>query len=141
MKNWEKYEKEIKELGIDNFAVTETGEVKPCNDIGCHECIFSDTDDVSEYSCSKVQINWLYEEYKEPPKVDWSKIPVDTPIYVRDYERNEWVPRHFAKYEDGEVYAWRGMTTFTGGHIPIEAWTYAKLANDFNSTGDKSSDE
>lgn len=70
MKNWEKYEKEIKELGIDNFAVTETGEVKECNDTRCHECKFSDTDDVSEYSCSKVQINWLYEEYKEPPKID-----------------------------------------------------------------------
>lgn len=81
-------------------------------------------------NCIYTKLEWLQAEYKEP-EVDWSKVEVDTPIYVRDYERNEWVPRHFAKYEDGEVYAWLGgMTSFTGGHIPIEAWTYAKLAED-----------
>lgn len=27
--------------------------------------------------------------------VDWSKVPVDTPIYVREHENNAWEKRHF----------------------------------------------
>jgi hypothetical protein len=51
-------------------------------------------------------------EFKEV--TDWSKVPVDTPIWVRENEEVDWIPRHFAKYEDGVVYVWgNGKTSFT----------------------------
>ena len=50
--------------------------------------------------------------------IDWSKVPVDTKILVANYDSEgeaiEWKKRHFAKYENGIVYAWNnGMTSFT----------------------------
>ena len=50
--------------------------------------------------------------------IDWSKVPVDTKILVADYDSEgeaiEWKKRHFAKYENGIVYAWNdGKTSFT----------------------------
>lgn len=128
MKNIEKYKEELLLNAIANSIAIheEAKKIVPCNDLACIHCLFYGP----STNCIYTKLEWLQAEYKEP-EVDWSKVEVDTPIYVRDYERNEWVPRHFAKYEDGEVYAWLGgMTSFTGGHIPIEAWTYAKLAED-----------
>ena len=43
-------------------------------------------------------------ECKEP-KVDWSKVEVDTPILVKDRENGDWLKRYFAKYEDGYTYS------------------------------------
>lgn len=79
-------------------------------------------------SCSKcrmLQMLWLMDEYKEP-EVDWSKVAVDTPILVRAYKNDRWFKRHFAKYEDGKVYAWNsGNTSWTGEEMVD--WEYAKL--------------
>lgn len=45
---------------------------------------------------------------------DWSKVKVDTPILVRESEDKAWKKRHFAKYEDGKVFAWNsGMTSWS----------------------------
>ena len=74
--------------------------------------------------------DWKYaklaEDEKEP-ETDWSKVEVDTPILVRDYEDGEWVKRYFAKYKDGKVYAWNGGRT---GQIEsyMTPWNFAKLA-------------
>jgi hypothetical protein len=61
--------------------------------------------------------------------VDWSKVPVDTPIWVRDNEELDWFPRHFARYEDGKVFAWdEGKTSFTvTSKYESFPWKYAKL--------------
>lgn len=62
--------------------------------------------------------------------VDWSKVPVDTPIFVRMSDEEVWKCRYFAMYEDGEVYAWQlGRTSWSNviKNSPI-AWKYAKLA-------------
>lgn len=70
------------------------------------------------------------DEYKES-EVDWSKVPVDTKIYVRDYENVEWIPMYFAKYEDGRVYAWSaGGTAWSCSETT--GWEYAKLAEEEN---------
>lgn len=46
--------------------------------------------------------------------VDWSNVEVDTPILVRDDEEFNWKRRHFAKYENGKVYAFiDGATSWT----------------------------
>lgn len=76
----------------------------------------------SEDKCEKTS--------EEEPETDWSKVEVDTPILVRysEDEDEEWIKRHFAKYENGKVYAWfDGCTSWsTEGHMVI--WNYAKLA-------------
>ena len=66
------------------------------------------------------------EEYEEP-EVDWSEVKVDAPILVRQGNNGRWLERHFAKYENGDVYAWvDGQTSWTGAD-EIK-WKYAKLA-------------
>ena len=64
--------------------------------------------------------------------VDWSKVPVDTKILVRESNEEEWTESHFAKYEDGKIYAWAyGRTSFTirkySFENPCTEWKYAKL--------------
>ena len=65
--------------------------------------------------------------------VDWSKVPVDTKILVADYDSEgeaiEWKKRHFAKYENGIVYAWNdGKTSFTAKlDGSCMNWEFAKL--------------
>ena len=72
---------------------------------------------------------WLFSEYKEP-EVDWSKVKVDTPILVRNTEKEEWQKRHFARFKNGKVYAWYdGLTSWsTAGEDDVNFWKYAKLA-------------
>lgn len=68
---------------------------------------------------------WLDEEYKEP-EVDWSKVPVDTPILVSTNEQH-WYPRYFASYSNETVYAFKdGTTSWTT--CGKNYWPYAKLA-------------
>ena len=61
--------------------------------------------------------------------IDWSKVPVDTKILVRVSEHNEWNKRHFAKFENGFIYAWdNGKTSFTSNtKVSYTAWQQAKL--------------
>ena len=66
----------------------------------------------------------------EENKTDWSKVLVDTPILVKDELAPKWIHRHFAKYENGKVYAWNdGLTSFTiYNNDFVTWWLYAKLA-------------
>ena len=46
---------------------------------------------------------------------------------VKNSEYEEWLKRHFAKYENGKVYAWQvGCTSWTENIMTD--WDYAKLA-------------
>ena len=117
MKNYEKYADEIKGCDGSNFCrdfvVPHILKSRSCANTSCDQC-------------KMLQIIWLMEEYEEP-KVDWSKVKVDTPILVRQGKNGEWLERHFAKYENGDVYAWvDGQTSWTGAD-EIK-WKYAKLA-------------
>lgn len=123
MKNYEKYENEIREYNGDGFCVDfvqpyilkENG----CAGMNCEACFM-------------YQMVWLlkdYEEIEEPeePEVDWSKIEVDTPVLVKDRENDEWKRRHFAKYEHGRVYVWNnGSTSWSA--CRMYDYKYAKLA-------------
>ena len=78
-----------------------------------------------------LQTIWLLEDYEKPEEleIDWSKIKVDTPILVRQGKNGEWLERHFAKYENGDVYAWvDGQTSWT--EVDEIKWKYAKLVED-----------
>ena len=122
MKNYEKYVDEIKNYEGNNFC---NNFVIPVIRKGC-ECLGSCE------QCRMLQMLWLLEEYEEPeepeePETDWSKVEVDTPILVRQGKNGTWLERHFAKYENGDVYAWvDGQTSWTGAD-KIK-WKFAKLA-------------
>ena len=66
----------------------------------------------------------------EEPEVDWSKVPVDTPILVKDKKNSVWHRRYFAKYKNGAVYAWIDGKTSWSANSPdyINEWNRAKLA-------------
>ena len=125
MKNYEKYADEIREYNGDSIC-TDFIEPYILKSINA-KCI-----NTSCPKCHLYRTIWLLEDYKEPeePEVDWSEVKVDTPILVRYSEDGdeEWIKRHFAKYENGKVYAWfDGCTSWsTEGHMVI--WNYAKLA-------------
>ena len=65
--------------------------------------------------------------------IDWSKVAVDTKILVADFTGNDdeivWWKRHFAKYENGKIYAWcDGLTSFTIDSDDLcTSWDYVKL--------------
>ena len=65
--------------------------------------------------------------------VDWSKVAVDTKILVADFTGNDneivWKKRHFAKYENGKIYAWcDGLTSFSVDSDDLcTRWDFVKL--------------
>ena len=118
MKNYEKYADEIREYkGINicsEFIKPHILEADNCNGIDCQRC-------------AMLQMLWLLEDYKEP-ETDWSKIKIDTPILVTNFEDGKWCKRYFAKFEDGKVYAWVDGGTSWSSDNKTHKWNYAKLA-------------
>lgn len=123
MKNREKYADEIIDIAVRSKLALKDGKPIPCTSMRCSECGFLITDHSCEYKARK----WLDSEYTEP-SVDWSKVAVDTPILVRDSEEEAWRKRHFAKYENGKVYAWGNGTTSWCEFGSMVNWKMAKLA-------------
>lgn len=124
MKNYEKYADEIRKYKGDNFC---TEFIKP-HILKKNSCCGVDC-----VRCCMLQMIWLLEDYEEPeepeePEVDWSKVEVDTPILVRVNEKGEWIRRHFAKYDNGRVYAWKDSRTSWTANNMTTAWQCAKLA-------------
>ena len=125
MKNREKYADKIIEITERSKLALKDGKPVPCAEMRCSDCGFLSTD----YTCNHKVHEWLNSEYVEPP-VDWSKVAVDTPILVRNSREEAWTKRHFAKYENGTVYAWSGGRTswIVGSKLCIFDWKFAKLA-------------
>lgn len=128
MTNREKYAEQIIDMALDSIeiAVDKEGKLCDCNVILCSDCAWSD-----KSRCRERFKEWSEQEYVEPP-VDWSKVPVDTKILVRDSEDEKWRKRHFAKFEDGKIFAWtRGVTSFSSvSSDSITRWNQGKLAED-----------
>lgn len=123
MTNREKYEKEILDIVCEGSDVAvKNGVPCKCNKITCRECDFDNT-----AVCLNNRVKWFKAEYVEP--VDWSKVPVDTPIWVRDSENVCWVKRHFAGYQNGVVMAFSNAGT-SWSNIESRSWTFGKLATD-----------
>jgi hypothetical protein len=127
MKNREKFAEQIIDIAIqrNKIAVNLTSrEPCACGKIICSKCLFGE----SNRDCDVLLKEWAEKEYEEPP-VDWSKVPVDTPILVRDHEAMEWIKRYFAKYENGKIYAWGdGTTSWSHDGRATCDWEFAKLA-------------
>ena len=101
-------------------------------------CLFDEIEitkvyDLNEYAFSSLEFStenrdllWSIED-----KVDWNKVEVDTKVLVRDRPYNEWLKRHFAKYEDGKVYVFNdGRTSWSSRGITH--WEETKLWEDNN---------
>lgn len=127
MKNKEKFADILLDLLVNNERVAigkETWKPCACCDSRCDNCLRK-TDGCTEEALRK----WLEEEYE--PKVDWSKVPADTKVYVRDDKKRRWTPRHFAKFKDGKVYVWtNGHTSFTAQNKTITNHKCTKLAEE-----------
>lgn len=108
-----------------------------CAGVPCSRCVFN----VAEGCCGLELENPekaidLIMDYEIP--VDWTKVPVDTPIYVRDSEEESWYPRHFAKFENEKVFAWKeGRTSFSAENDldEIIGWRLAKLKDPVKENG------
>lgn len=129
MTNYEKYGNEI----IETFRNSPNG----CDDFVCRnvlEPMNLDCHSISCDVCHHLFSVWLLNEYKKPekPEIDWSKVSVDTKIYVRDATYESWTKRYFAKYEDGNIYAWDcGFTSWSAvSEEQVVLWKYAKLAEE-----------
>ena len=70
--------------------------------------------------CCKFTVEWLKREYSG---IDWSKVPVDTPVIIKDKKGTMITMfRHFAKYYHGHVFVYaNGQTSWTNDG-ETEAW-------------------
>ena len=117
MLNKEKYAKEILDIVCQDGtipAVVNNVPIKCTDALDCYDCKFYYNDD-----CINAFIKWANSEYKER-EIDWSKVPVDTPIYVWDNYDNRTYKRHFAGYDkennmifvfDDKGTSWSSVTT------------------------------
>lgn len=132
MKNREKYKNELMDVikmdgRICGFAKKHEvfrmfGKDKEsfCGETSCVDCAVA------------LQL-WLDEEPKKP-EVDWSKVPIDTLVRVRDYENVEWYLRYFKgidKSNPEEKYeAWSNGTTSKTANDKYVHWKYCELVED-----------
>lgn len=139
MKNREKYREEIvkaiKDRDSCEFMIKTVNPVYSdgweCNDELCQmdEC----------EACLKLFAFWLDEEYIEPPKpeVDWSKVPVDTLVRVRERENQEWILRYFKGINEDSLRhryeAWESGATSKTAEGKYLCWKYCELVEDENN--------
>lgn len=132
MTNYEHYKEQIEwitRLGRRVAMNATTGEIVCCGDTHCNECLFQGSEVAN---CSQKAFKWADEEYKEP-EIDWSKIPLDTPVLVSN-DKKIWVRRHFATpaLKNDDCFTVRtfadGKTEWSSEERDFcERWRYAKL--------------
>lgn len=131
MTNYEKYKTQIEKFARLNirFALDkEDRKIVMCAGFSCLQCEFNKN--TTGGICERAKFEWANAKYIEPKEeIDWSKVPIDTPILVKRSAEGTWLKRHFAKYEDEEVCAWdNGKTSYTIDSMSF--WPYAKLAEE-----------
>lgn len=81
-------------------------------------------------SCTTALQLWLDEEYEEP-KVNWSNVPVDTLVRVRDREEQDWILRYFKGINEEHRYeAWESGATSKTAKGKYLCWRYCELVED-----------
>lgn len=95
-----------------------------CDTLGCNDC-------------SVAFAFWLDEEYIEPPKpeVDWSKVPGDTLVRVRNSEYEEWKLKYFKRFKENVEFSyvvWASGTTSKTARGFTENWRCCELVEDEN---------
>ena len=133
MQNFDVYWDEIVEAieDDDKMCCFMRGEVLPyflkdndCKKIGCN-------------TCAKMFTAWMFADYVEQQKseVDWSKVPVDTLVRVRDREDDPWKLQYFKGFDEvnNPVFKYsvwdNGRTSRTAGGLSMR-WKYCELVED-----------
>lgn len=128
MTNYEKYKTEINIILDKNTFVAvdrNTNKLATCRNLSCEDCLFFRKHNDGT-NCDVNAFKWLVAEYKEP-EIDWSKVPVDTPVLVSDNNR-DWYHRHLAKVIENRPYIWGdGRTSWTTDGNDV-LYKYIKLA-------------
>lgn len=125
MTNREAYKDTLDDLLARIIAVVD-GEPVRCGSASCKRCLFQDR--CGKPDRKKKIIDWLNAEYQEPP-VDWSKVPIDTPVLVSD-DGEKWHKRYYAGMgDDGDpkVYSF-GQTSWSGTDVARISYEFMKLA-------------
>lgn len=138
MTNYEKYKNEIEKfarLNVDFALDKETRKIVHCARFTCSQCEFYRS---GTHTCESNKLMWADAEYIEP-EIDWSKVPIDTPVLVSD-DKKIWVRRHFATpalknddpftvrtFVDGKT-EWSSTAMREEELESCERWRYAKLA-------------
>ena len=130
MTNKEKYLETLANIAIEHGIVALlNGMPMDCNSISCIDCDFCNDEENESCFYYKRQVHdWANAEYVEP-QVDWTLIPIDTLILVRNNVDEDWIKRYFAGVENNKVYTWtNGTTSKSTPNIRIwESWKYATL--------------
>ena len=127
MLNKEKYAKEILDIACSGSSIgMRNGVLCACNSIG--DCIYCDFYG-NKTICGIAIKDWANSEYKER-EIDWSKVPVDTPIYVWDNcDNGSTYKRYFAGYDkiNNMIIAFdNGGTSWSSSAITTK-WDNAKI--------------
>lgn len=88
MKNREKFAEQIIDIALQRKGIAvnfTSGNPCACAETNCFDCLFHGKDK----ACEVLLREWAEKEYEEQ-SVDWSKVSVDTPILVRDSEKEVW---------------------------------------------------
>lgn len=124
MTNYESVEPDkVKEVFARSFAVDKrTGKVKTCNKWYCVNCLFYESND-----CIKAREDWLGQPVFDPEKdIDWSKVPVDTPVIV--WDTDEEYRRYFSGIKNGLFSTYvDGRTSWSSTTGNICSWNHCKL--------------
>lgn len=124
MTNREAYKDKLDDLLARIIAVVD-GEPVRCWGASCERCLFQDRCGKPEHK--KKLIDWLNAEYQEPP-VDWSKVPIDTPVLVSGNGKT-WYRRYFAGIRNGYREAYDvGATPWSVYDNRTCAWPFMKIA-------------
>lgn len=131
MKNREKYKNELIEV------IKKDG--KLCEFVKKHEVFRMFGKDSKSYcrmtcvTCGTALNLWLDEEYEEP-EVDWSKVPVDTLVRVRERENQKWILRYFKGINEDSLRhryeAWESGATSKTANGKYLCWNYCELVED-----------
>lgn len=120
MTNREKFKDELDAILIDRIGAKD-GKPVACLKFECTQCDFRGG------GCKDKAKEWLDKEYQKP-LVDWSKVPIDTPVLAScDGER--WYRRYFAGMRGGEPETYDcGATSWSVDDMRTCWWKYMKLA-------------
>lgn len=122
MTNREKFRDELDNM-LSVFLAVVNGKPVPCEDTNCRECDFKGRCTVREGAV----LDWLNAEYQAPP-VDWSKVPIDTPVLVSGNGKT-WYRRYFAGIRNGYREAYDvGATQWSVYDNRTCAWPFMKIA-------------
>ena len=128
MNNYEKYQESIDPIlqRGEHIALNKnTKAIVSCRKLDCEDCLFSRRYNWP-YDCILNRTKWLVEEYTKP-EIDWSKIPIDTPVLVSD-NGVKWKRRYFVRKTSEDMFCVysNGATSWsTDGRVSV--YKYGKL--------------